>query len=51
LATIGKGAYGSVVLVKSTEHAHEEEIFALKILKQQKYATKSEKEDHIKNLS
>jgi hypothetical protein len=51
LATIGKGAYGSVVLVESAIDTTDNEIYALKILKQQeKYGSRAEKEEHLRNL-
>lgn len=49
LATIGKGAYGSVFLVESA--ITKEEIYALKVLKyMDSYQTSQEKNDHEKNL-
>lgn len=51
LATIGKGAYGSVVLVQSLIDLTDTEIYALKILKEQdRYGSKAEKDEHLKNL-
>lgn len=52
LATIGKGAYGSVYLVESNVDPKMKEIFALKVLEQaDKHSTHQEKEEHVKNLS
>lgn len=51
-ATIGKGAYGSVILVKSALEKFGSEIFAIKILKQHdKYGSKAEREEHVRNLT
>lgn len=50
LATIGKGAYGSVLLVESVNIP--DEIFAIKVLKyMEHYKTNLEKEEHVKNLT
>jgi len=51
LATIGKGAYGSVLLVESAL-CDTNEIYAIKVLKyMDNYKTKAEKEEHMKNLT
>ena len=52
LATIGKGAYGSVILVENAMEIEDKEIYAIKILKyMDQYKSSAEKEEHIKNLT
>ena len=52
LATIGKGAYGSVFLVESNIDPKMKDIFALKVLEQaDRHSSQQEKEEHVKNLS
>ena len=52
LATIGKGAYGSVILVQNAIAMDDQEIYAIKVLKyMEEYKSQAEKEEHIKNLT
>lgn len=51
IATIGKGAYGSVFLVENQNGAEKNQ-YAIKVLKfNNHYSSRAEKEEHIKNLT
>ena len=51
IATIGKGAYGSVFLVENANGKEKKE-YAIKVLKyNDHYTNRAEKEEHIKNLT